>query len=328
MFQHSYELTFANAAKFIEINPPYAITPDNIIDEVLEKATDSNSITLTQHHISFNIIHDGSTNTKGNKIIITNPPQNLVDKLSQEDNANTTVLLKAGYVTGSPIVPIFKGTVMAYERTKEGNLDRLTLEVSDSGVNIKEARTFRSYPKNTPLDDIVQDLLKDLNIPKNIITPLGEDEKLQSFHTLQGNTLQQLKRILERKKYVATFQNYSITILPEDSTKAISGVVLSDTGGTVIGEPTLKSNAGSNKQGDSEANNPQIKIKTLLNGNLLVGDTILLDTERFENTYVKVVSVIHEGEYEGNKWFSNLIVEKVKKRINTITKTFITQEDI
>ncbi len=296
---------------------------------------DPNAIVIEDHNIEFSIEKTGGSNEDSNKAEITihNLSDNQVNYLSNNAGSHLFVTLEAGYEDEGSHT-IFRGNVMLVEDELQRPGRKTKLTLSDGGVFAKQQLTSRSYKKGTPVDAIVEDLIKDLDLPRGQVAKLGNSVVTKSSVQFLGTASKNLKRITESHNLAYNVQDSFVNIIDtvfekaqkkaeESQRKQLVPLITPGTG--LLGSVSYKEDSSSSTTKESKIVPPSgIKFKTLLMGSVLPNDYVRVEDRNFKGTY-RVIEVKHKGEYEGDTWFTEYEAEDIG--VTSDTGDEITQEE-
>lgn len=188
---------------------------------------------ITNHQITFDIDknQDGGGEDSSNslKITVYNLSDQTIGYLEQVSGKKPYVRLRAGYVDN--LKTIFKGNVEKVEDDKVSESRKTVIHVSDGGPAVKEALSFRSYPKGTNVDDIFTDLMSDLGLPRGSVSELGSPLVTNKPLYFTGNTARALTRLAKSLGLHFSVQDMTINLVsPVQSEYYLAAVVSPDTG--------------------------------------------------------------------------------------------------
>lgn len=298
-----YEVTFGKRNDYVTKVEPLEQFYQNLPD---------NSYVLTDHHIKFHIRKANTKNTQTSTITVSNLPDEVVDYLRENVSKKPFLRLEAGY--GDDLKDIFVGVVNDFEDDFSRETRMTTLYVGEGTVNKTEASTSRVYPRGTSINKVVDDLIRDLGLPKGQVVQVdGKDLPLaRSYH---GNVAEILQNLAEDLGYNFSIQNSEVYMVPRDSRLFTSEeVALLNASSGLIGVPKPYSD----KQGKADRNNrdskDKLEVTCLLDGAIIPETSIYVESIDIDGAY-KVSEVEFIGDSRGNDWFNRIKCEKVNKTI-------------
>lgn len=190
-------------------------------------------VRVTDHQMTFTIdkSKDGGGEDSSNsmEIVITNATDETIGYLEEVSGKKPYVRLRAGYVDN--MKTIFKGNVEKVEDDDKGHTRETKIFVSDGGPAVKEALSYRSYPKGTNVDNILNDLMQDLGLPKGSVTKLGSPLVTNKPLYFTGNTARAITRLGKSLGLYFSVQDMTINLAaPVQPQYYLSALVTPDTG--------------------------------------------------------------------------------------------------
>lgn len=263
---------------------------------------------ITHHHIEFNIDKNkesgGEDSSNSLKITIYNAADSTVGYLEEVSGKKPYISLKAGYEGN--MKPIFKGNVERVEDNKEGTDRKTTIYCSDGGPAVKEALTFRSYPKGTAIDGIFEDLVQDLGLPVGSIATIRSPVVTNKPLYFSGSTARNLVRFTKKYGFQFSIQDMTANIVKElEPEYHLAAIVTPDTGliGSVsfLDETKSSTTVGSNTP-------PEPEESELTDVRPFTAEGIITDPEAFARGSYKAaleragqVEEARESEQTNNK---------------------------
>lgn len=202
------------------------------------------------------------------------------------------VLLKAGYKGHEGI--IFQGDLIRCQHFKEGSSWRTVLASGDGAMAIQTKRIDKSYAKGTPIKTVVEDLAKQVGLPKaSPISHLTElDEVLSRGFMVSGNPMAELARVLSPKNIQVSIQNQALQFRNMDLAIQKEAVVLSAESG-LLESPEVGSKG-------------ELTLRSLLMPELLPGRKVMIKSIAF-NGLVIIKKVRFSGSSFGSDWEAEII---------------------
>ena len=198
------------------------------------------------------------------------------------------VILEAGYKDF--LQPIFVGDMCNIFCQKEGPDITTILSVGDGLNKIQTSRIKKTYAKDTPVKDVVQDLAKSLKLPLN--SPLNQlKTMLTKGLSLSGNSMLELERLLKSQKFSVSVQDNSLQVLKHGESLVKEAIVLNTNSG-LISSPEFNQNN-------------LLTLKCLLMPELKPGLSLYIDSLIFKGLTI-IQSVKFEGSTYDENWFSEV----------------------
>ncbi|WBF77559.1 hypothetical protein A73_131 [Escherichia phage A73] len=264
-------------------------------------------------HITFQLKKDNSKEPNKGYVSVFNLSDDVVNYLSINQRESLAVLLKAGYNGDEKL--IFSGTIEFVEDTFSEETRETKFIFGDGTLNLTTATTSRSYRKGTPVNQVLNDLISDLKLPKGRVVPFSTDT-LQSSMAFTGNAAQNLENLAKNTGSTFSIQDGAVYWTKEGSRFANVMFEISEEGG-MVGTPTLKqpniskkkkkkdTKETSNKKEKNVKEDVGLTVTTLLNGAILPESTVYLNT-RYIKGFYKVIELTHRGGYETGDWVTEL----------------------
>lgn len=190
-------------------------------------------VQFTDHQVTFKIDKSkdggGEDGTNSLKITVFNATDDTISYLEQVSGKKPYIRLKAGYVDN--MKTIFKGNVESVEDEDKGHTRKTVIKVSDGGPAVKEALSFRKYPKGTNVDDILSDLMNDLGLPRGSVTELGSPLVTNKPLYFTGNTARAITKLGKSLGLHFSVQDLTINLMaPAKPIYYVSALVTPETG--------------------------------------------------------------------------------------------------
>lgn len=267
-------------------------------------------------NIEFDIQKDNTKEPNKGYVTVYNLSDDTVNYLDMHQADALAVMFEAGYDNENQL--IFSGTVEFVEDRWEGPTRKTKFIFGDGTENIIKCQSTRSYQKGTPLNSVLNDLLKDMNLPKGRVVGFG-NQTLQYSMAFSGNTAENLRRFARLTNSTFSVQDGALYWTKvgkrfKDSVfeiSAESGMHGSPTPKNP--EPAKKRKAKAAAKGGSTSKkkkkNPRedvgLTVTTCLNGAILPESTIYLKSKQYTGFY-KVITVHHKGTIEGGDYTTEL----------------------
>lgn len=260
---------------------------------------------LTTHNISFSI---SKTNTPSNntcEITIYNSSNDLVNYLQNNAGGSSFVKLSVAY-GDQPLKELFIGAIqkMADEFTTTDRKTRLIC--SDGYANLKEKRTARSYRKGTTFSKIVDDMVKDLGLPKGTILP--PDGELKASRSYNGPLRDIMTNIAKDINYNFSVQDGRVVMVPFNYSSGPNVKLISSSSGMIGSPSSLDTSAGQLK--NNKESKKGVKVKVLIDAAVRPESFIVIESRAYNGTF-KVNKINFSGEYEGSDWSMDIECEPV-----------------
>lgn len=286
---------------------------------------DNNNIIIEDHHVEFDVEKVGANSSEGNEgeIVLFNLSDETALLLQAIATTMNFVEFSAGY-EDEPLRVIIRGNIKSAEDKFDGVDRRTKIVVTDGGEFAQNQMTTKVYPKGTPINDIVEEMIDDLALPKGNIVQLGGFGTLSKPLIVHGKSIDQLKRVLNNFGYVINIQDLFVNIyskrIQDTVEEFLNGAgefearsipLVSPDTGLLTSPAYITDTSDMTAQEISNESVTGIKFNHLLSGEFTPNAFIRLETEKFSGTY-RILKVTHTGSLEGDEWFSEVEAEAVQ----------------
>jgi len=220
--------------------------------------------------------------------------------------ADTSVILKAGYLKDELLPIVYVGQVISVETNLVG-MDLVTTLVCSEAANIlKNTTHIKTYDKGGTYLSIIEDLLKQFagrGIPEGVDREWRQNERATKVFTksisVKGNLSKTLVRICKNINFGWFISLGKITVRPiesgsfQDTIKIVPANVKGR-----IKQSDDKSTLGTFS---SKTTQSGIKLSTYLNGNISTNTLLEVTFGDFQGTY-RISSVTHRLNFRGDLW--------------------------
>lgn len=268
---------------------------------------------ITDLHMTFELKKDNSKEPNKGFVSVFNLSDEVVNYLSINQRESLAVLLYAGYNGDEKL--IFSGTIEWVQDTFRDETRETKFIFGDGTLNLTTATTARSYRKGTPTNQVLNDLISDLKLPKGRVVDFG-NQTIQNSMAFTGSASQNLDNLAKNTGSTFSVQDGAVYWTKEGSRFANVMFEISEEGG-MVGVPTLKQPAVSKKKKKKDTKESAktkeknvkedvgLTVTTLLNGAILPESTVYLNTKYIKGFY-KVIELTHRGGYESGDWTTEL----------------------
>lgn len=215
--------------------------------------------------------------------------------------------LEAGYMPpgeGGNVGIIFKGQLRDVEHTREGPDIITTLSCGDGDKAFRRATTSKSYPKGTPVKDVVEDIYKDLakqGIGKGEWKfPDGMKENYQRPYSVCGGCKRELDNIGRSNGFYWSIQNGVMEIVPGDG--YIGGEFLISPKTGMIDVPAITDNG--------------VKVSALLNPEIRPGRRVRVESDVLGMNGANGVFRVSACQYDGDNRDGAFKVDVQGEKVN------------
>lgn len=258
---------------------------------------------------------------------VTNLPDSIVNFIRKDD----FVCWRASYLTevgeGEDLPDIYIGQVQKVT-TVFPDLDRITTIDCGAGQTIKKnSRISYTWPPGTTREGVIRGILKLLQgqgLPVGTFTMPDESTKAYSIlkspymsgYSVQGNTLEELHKVLSASKMVGYISKgryhiqpfaiglHKLTRTPTDLLFNISASQVKGIPQPVGGDDSAGPSAGSN-----DASQSNISVALYFNSKIGLESIIRLDGTlgEYEGDY-KITSLVHTYDHRGGRYETALVL--------------------
>jgi hypothetical protein len=229
---------------------------------------------------------------------------NLTDETHKQIAEDGNVcILQAGYKEDDLPKVLFTGDIT--RTIKEySSPDLITkIECFDGIKKLREKKISFSYDKGTRLTTVVNDIVKNFELP------LANEYVLSSFQftngfTFIGSTKDALTKALSIADFDYSIQDGQIQIIEEDQVSE-TGIVISTESGMIGSPESLTEVAGKVKK--SKAKKQKYKVMSVLFPEINIGDAVKIKSKDVDGFY-KVLDHEFEGDNKSGNWKSTLEV--------------------
>lgn len=262
--------------------------------------------------INFSIEKDTTKESNKSKLEIYNLSESSRKAIEVADNE---VEIYAGYEDGA--VLCFRGTV-TYGYTKDSGTECITsLDLADGTVALRDSYCSLSYAPNTSAKTIIQRCATEMGVPVVYGDDVGELENYKNGFSFIGQAPECLTEVCNALGLSWSIQNNILNIILAGGTATNRGLVFSAQSGLVglperIVQAEYKSNKTTPKRKakqKAKKEEPRKKagwrIETLLVPSVNPGDMVKVES-RIITGWFRVEKVRHSGEYNGQRWNSEM----------------------
>lgn len=244
---------------------------------------------------------------------------NLTKELADNIEVGASIFLRAGYMQDKELPYLFIGQITALHITKEQTEWVVIIEADATEIVRGGAVLTKSYPPNSDLKSVVEDLAK--NIAKSGI-PTGEintspqalgllKKAYPSGYNIQGGLLQALESVCDENGMRAYVTLGKLYIEPKQLSAGVLTKVVHVTEENFKGSLDRKKNKhGKAKTGDPKNHDNDLSLKLFLDGNITSNALIRLEVAGYEGDYT-IKTIEHSLDYEGDSWDTIVKIAKV-----------------
>lgn len=174
---------------------------------------------VTDLNISFDLVK--GEDDRSNHITLYNISNDTRNLLVQRGSKfNPVVKLEAGYENDDELALVFLGEVVHVKDVWEGATRVTKLKVSAAATSKKEAFTLRAYKKDTPVEQIVRDVIKDMRLNYGVLyipENNGVDVKVDKNYYIQCQSWEGLVNLCGKYELRAGIEDGKINVTPLNS---------------------------------------------------------------------------------------------------------------
>lgn len=262
--------------------------------------------------INFSIEKDTTKESNKSKLEIYNLSESSRKAIEVADNE---VEIYAGYEDGA--VLCFRGTV-TYGYTKDSGTECITsLDLADGTVALRDSYCSLSYAPGTSAKTIIQRCATEMGVPVVYGDDVGELENYKNGFSFIGQAPECMTEVCNALGLSWSIQNNILNVILAGGTATNRGLVFSAQSGLVglperIVQAEYKSNKTTPKRKakqKAKKEEPRKKagwrIETLLVPSVNPGDMVKVES-RIITGWFRVEKVRHSGEYNGQRWNSEM----------------------
>lgn len=226
-------------------------------------------ISLHEIKIKFSVSKGVSSTQNSAEITIWNLAEKSRNALGKELD---DITLEAGYLPpegGGNVGIIFKGQIRDVEHKRDGADILTTISCGDGDKAIRNAVLGKTYPKGTPVKDVVEDLYKELEAEGVTRGEWKFPDDLPDFkrpYTVCGTCKRELDTLSRGRDFYWSLQNETMEIIPGNG--YIGGIVLLSPETGLIDTPTITDNG--------------VKFKALLNPEIRPNRRVRIESQTLE----------------------------------------------
>lgn len=248
--------------------------------------------------IEFSISKSISSTANSAEITIFNLTESHRNSMGKEFDSIT---LEAGYIPpgeAGNVGVIFKGAVRDVEHKREGPNIKTIISCGDGDKALRRATISKSFPKGTPVKDVVDELAKQLEAEglakgEFKFPEAMEGKTFKRPYAACGSCAREMDTIGRGNAFYWSSQNETLEIIPSDG--YVGGVVLitPDTG--MIGTPAITDNG--------------VRVKCLLNPEIRPNRRVQVKSQTLEMNAADGMYRVTEATYSGNNMDGEFSVE-------------------
>jgi hypothetical protein len=201
------------------------------------------------------------------------------------------VTLEAGYMPpggGSNVGIIFKGNIRDVAHKRSGEDIITTISCGDGEKAARKGAINKSYPKNTPVETVVNDIYSEL--AKEGVTkgewkfPDDMEKNFKRPYAACGSCWREMNTLGRGKNFYWSIQNGAMEIIPGDGFIGMVALISPKTG--MIDTPTITDNG--------------IKVSTLLNPEIRPGRRVKVESSVIDLNATNGIYRVSECTFSGD----------------------------
>lgn len=256
-----------------------------------------------QLKIAFDIVKDISSSANTADIEIWNLSESHRNSVGKELDEIT---LEAGYMPpqgGGNVGILFKGAIRDVEHKRQGSDIVTRISCGDGDKAIRKAKLSKSYPKGTPVKDVVEDLYKELEKEG---VKRGEwkfpDDMKQEFkrpYATCTRCYRELDTIGRGHGFYWNLQNQTMEIIPADGYVGQVVVIAPETG--MIDTPAITDNG--------------VRVSCLLNSEIRPNRRVQVRSSIIDMNADSGMYRVSQATYRGDNFDGDFSVEVVGESV-------------
>lgn len=281
-----------------------------IYELILGDAKTKDAVKITDLHVSFDITKSSDNKRKANNATIE--IYNLSnDTLKKLETQYLSAVISCGYVeTG--LTTLFVGQVTNVT-TRRSGADKITrLDFGEGYIELNHPKVKGIIPAGESVEKAIEEVRKQMpGVSKGAYAGVNKDSVCLFGYPLSGNPRQILNEICETYRLEYRIDRGSLYVSDEagltDRSLSQAFVLSKDSG--MIDIPYSTSESGT-KLGKDKTRRKGVQVKALLNGRIIPGSPIKIESELITGWY-KVVNARYYGGFNDNDWYIECFCEEI-----------------
>lgn len=211
------------------------------------------------------------------------------------------IILEAGYIPPGDdgnVGVIFQGAVRDVEHRREGPDILTSISCGDGDRALRRATISKSFPKGTPVKDVVEELYKEMekegvNRGEWKFPDAMDDKTFKRPYAACGSCAREMDTIGRGNGFYWSLQNETLEIVPGNG--FVGGIVLLTPQSGLIGTPAITDNG--------------VRASALLNPEIRPNRRVRIVSETLEMNAMDGVYRVSEATYSGNNMDGEFKVE-------------------
>lgn len=223
------------------------------------------------------------------------------------------VVLSAGYLD-TTVKRLFSGQATEVTTRKSGTDIITQIQLGDSYKELNHKTVNKLVEPGKSIQDVIEEIAKEIpGVSRTVFNGLNIKSQVIDGYPLSGTVRQQLDEISKAHNIDYHIDDGVLSVYDADGTSTddltTAFVISKDTG---MIELPYATSGDTRKSKKDKKKKPRVTVKILLNPEIVPGSIVKIEDVNFGG-YYKVVEVRSYGEYRGNDWASELLLEvKVK----------------
>ena len=248
--------------------------------------------------ITFNVQKTAKEQSNSCTVTIANLSEQTRNSIKEIDDVLT---LSAGYEEDVGAKVIFTGDVVRIKHNINPPDIITEIECGDGIKTLRETRASTSYKDGTPAKNVLNELAKKMGLPIREIPEDIDEQYVQGF-SHAGSIRDAINKVTDRLGLEWSVQNEEIQILKKGLASKGSAINISfETG--LLEYPEKLDNLRDNLTETQPA--PGVRVKTLLNPDLIPGGKIFIEVGEFPGLY-RIDRVSHTGDNRDGEFISEI----------------------
>lgn len=223
------------------------------------------------------------------------------------------VVLSAGYFD-TTTKRLFAGQATQVTTRKSGTDIITQIQIGSSYKELNHKTLSKLVAPGETIRDVIDEITKEIpGISRTVFNGVNINSQVIDGYPLSGTVRQQLDEISKANSIDYHIDDGVLYVYDSNGTSTddltTAFVISKDTG---MIELTYAVTGDTRKSKKDKKKKPRVQVKTLLNPEIIPGSIVKIEDINFGG-YYKVVEIRTYGEYRGNDWTSELLLEvKVK----------------
>jgi len=280
---------------------------------ILGDTKTKDAVSITNLQVNFDIAKkaDNTDSPNSATIEVYNLSDELIKKLDTEFLACS---FSCGY-EDTGLTNLIIGQVVEFSTRRSGT-DKITqILIGEGYVELNHQILSSVVPAGKTVKDVVEEIRKQMpNVARGAYTGLNLNNEVMYGYPLTGSPKQMLRELSDAYRLEWRVDRNTLYVtdksgLADKNYKGTAFVLNEDSG--LVDIPYKTSAEGRKSKGD-KTKRKGVQFKALLNGKIIPGSVIRLESELLTGWY-KVVSARYYGDYRGNDWYIEGFCQEILK---------------